>query len=68
MRLLSPSDKHYLVGFFHPLRWGDNGASGRFDGSFNVNQTGTYNYLFQYYVQNASLTGTVEIYVNGITY
>lgn len=50
---------------FSTTRWGDNGAAGRFDGSFNVNQTGTYNYLFQFYVQNASLTGTVNIYVNG---
>ena len=50
---------------FSVIRWGDNGAQGRFDGSFIVNHTGTYNYLFTYYVQNASLTGTVQIYVNG---
>jgi len=50
---------------FSVIRWGDNGAEGRFDGNFKVNHTGTYNYLFTYYVQNASLTGTVQIYVNG---
>ena len=59
-----PPQINSLGRIFSTTRWGDNGTPGRFDGSFNVDHTGTYNYLFQYYVQG-SLTGTVDIYVNG---
>ena len=45
--------------------WGDNGSTITMDRDFKVNKTGTYNYLTNYYIQNASKTATVSFYVNG---
>ena len=45
--------------------WGDNGSTITMDRNFKVNKTGTYNYLTNYYIQNASKTATVSFYVNG---
>lgn len=51
--------------YTHAL-WGDNGSTGSMDMSFNVSKTGTYNYYFGWFIQNANtFSGNTYFYANG---
>lgn len=51
--------------YTHAL-WGDNGSTGSMDMSFNVSKTGTYNYYFGWFIQNANTySGNTYFYANG---
>lgn len=50
--------------YTHAL-WGDNGSTGSMDMSFNVSKTGTYNYYFGWFIQNANkYSGNTYFYAN----
>jgi hypothetical protein len=51
--------------YTHAL-WGDNGSTGSMDMTFYVNKTGTYNYYFGWFIQNANTySGNTYFYANG---